>query len=70
MIWVLYIMVVWVSVSVVILATCWYAGAVLKQFWPEWWQQVVVDTDPDFEANDHGFAACSSGQRKKVRTVQ
>jgi hypothetical protein len=69
MIWVLYVMVVWVSASVVIVATGWYAAAVLKQLWPEWWQQVVVDMDPYFEANDNSFTARSSGQRHTTRLI-
>lgn len=46
MMWVLYFIVLWLSASVVILATGWYAAASLKQLWPEWWRQVVVDVDP------------------------
>lgn len=50
MIWVLYFFVIWFSASVVILATGWYVSTVLKQFCPGWWQRVVVDIDPYFEA--------------------
>lgn len=34
MMWVLYFMVLWLSASIVILATGWYATAILKQYLP------------------------------------
>jgi hypothetical protein len=50
MIWFLYFSVVWVSASVVILATGWYVSTILKVYCPGWWRRVVVDFDPYVEA--------------------
>jgi hypothetical protein len=63
----LYFIVIWISVSAVILATSWYASTVLKQYWPEWWQRVVVDMDPAYKAYDSRFTAHASGQRRVPR---
>ena len=47
--WVLNLMTLWFGVSSLIIATGWYAALVIPQFWPDWWKQVVVDVDPDFQ---------------------
>ena len=46
---VLNLMTLWFGVSSLIIATGWYAALVIPQFWPDWWKQVVVDVDPDFQ---------------------
>ena len=44
--WLLYLVISWFAVSIVIIATGWYAARVIPLFWPDWWRQVVVDVEP------------------------
>jgi hypothetical protein len=46
--WLLDVAILWFSLSVVVIATGWYAAVVIPVFWPEWWRRVVVDTEPDY----------------------
>ena len=47
MTWLLDLMILWFSLSILIVATGWYAARVIPLFWPQWWRRVVVDTEPD-----------------------
>lgn len=40
--WLLKIVAIWLSLDILIIATSWYVALTIKQFWPEWWQRVVV----------------------------
>jgi hypothetical protein len=42
--------ILWICLSVLILATGWYAASILRSYCPRWWHRVVVDIDPYFEA--------------------
>lgn len=41
------LIVVWLGVDIVIVATCWYAAALVKTFWPGWWRRVIVADEPE-----------------------
>lgn len=46
--WVLKIIVVWLSIDVVFLATVWYAVVAIKPCCLNWWRQVIVDDRMEF----------------------
>jgi hypothetical protein len=43
--------VAWLSISIVVISTCWYAVTIIKPRFPNWWKQVVVDDDPFYAAS-------------------
>ena len=45
--WLLYVLVIWISLDIIILATCWYACTTIAPRWPELWRQIVVDDEPE-----------------------
>jgi hypothetical protein len=45
--WIFRFMVLWVGVSLVVLATGWYISNVIPRLWPAWWRRVVVDIEPE-----------------------
>ena len=45
--WLFKITMIWLSLDVIIFATCWYGVVVIKPRWPGWWKQVVADIDPE-----------------------
>lgn len=46
--WLLKVIVIWLSVDVVLIATIWYVVVTVQQLWPDWWARVVADSlDPD-----------------------
>ncbi|RME77701.1 MAG: hypothetical protein D6784_03325 [Chloroflexi bacterium] len=38
--------ILWFSVSVVVLATAWYAWVTVPLFFPDWWRREIVDAEP------------------------
>ena len=40
------VVVIWLSLSVFVVATGWYVATLIKEYWPDWWRRVVVDTEP------------------------
>ena len=46
MIWWIKFAVIWFSIDIVIIAIGWYALAVIKPRYPEWWRRVIADYDP------------------------
>jgi hypothetical protein len=42
--WLIKVAVIWLSFDIVLLSTGWYASLIIKQFWPDWWQRLVVNT--------------------------
>ena len=38
--------ILWLALSVFVVATIWYGATVIKAYWPGWWQRTVVDVDP------------------------
>jgi hypothetical protein len=46
--WLLDLIILWFGLSIVLVATGWYAAVVVPLFWPEWWRRVVVDTESDY----------------------
>ncbi len=40
---------IWVSSSVVIIATGWYARTIIKILWPNWWEREIVGYIPEFD---------------------
>lgn len=43
MTWLSNAMIVWLSLDVLIIAAGWYAVAIIKPHWPDWWRRVVAD---------------------------
>lgn len=41
--------IIWLSLSIVLLATCWYFGLTLSTLFPIWWKDNVVDYDPYYQ---------------------
>ena len=39
------VVVIWLSIDILIIATGWYAATVIKPNFPNWWRRVVVDDD-------------------------
>ena len=49
MIWWLQLIIIWLSIDIVIIATGWYM-VTLKQYFPDWWEQVIAcEAESDFE---------------------
>jgi hypothetical protein len=49
MIWWFQLIVVWLSIDVVIIATGWYAITTIKRYFPNWWERVIAcEVEPDF----------------------
>ena len=44
--WLINLVILWFAVSILIIATSWYAARVIPIFWPDWWKRVVVDVEP------------------------
>ncbi len=44
--WLVNFAVVWFCLSVLIIATGWYFGSIIRDNWPDWWHRVVMDRDP------------------------
>ena len=45
--WILGFGLLWISSGIVIVATGWYAAAVIEPRWPEWWRQHIIADDPE-----------------------
>ncbi len=43
--WIVKLLVLWFSSSVVILATGWYLTATIKPYFPKWWARHIVSDD-------------------------
>ena len=37
---------IWFSLSIVVIATGWYASVTLPVYYPDWWRRVIVDVEP------------------------
>ena len=44
------IVVIWLSSSILIMATSWYAKGIIQLYWPDWWNREVVGCAPESEA--------------------
>jgi hypothetical protein len=47
--WLLKFLTVWGSIDVVVIATGWYLGNVLRVHFPNWWKRVICDDGPEIE---------------------
>jgi|GEM_PF-6044156 len=43
--WLLKLVVIWLSIDILIIATGWYFVTTIKPLCPGWWKRVVVDDD-------------------------
>lgn len=41
------IIILWLSLDIIILATAWYLVTTIKPRYPNWWRQMIVDDEPD-----------------------
>ena len=46
--WLLKLVVLWLCIDTLIVATAWYAVVAIKPCFPNWWRRVVADEMPDF----------------------
>ncbi len=46
--WLLNFVVIWLSISIFVVATSWYIAKTIAPLYPNWWKRVVVDFEPDF----------------------
>jgi hypothetical protein len=54
--WFLKLVVIWVSIDVVIIATAWYIVSVIKPHFPNWWRQTIVAEEPEIGLNPEAVA--------------
>ncbi len=47
MVWLLEIAFIWLTISLLVLATGWYLSTLVPRLWPDWWRRVVIDLEPD-----------------------
>lgn len=40
------IVVLWIAVDTVLIATGWFFATTVKSLWPSWWRRAVVDEAP------------------------
>lgn len=45
--WLLIFVIIWLCLSVIIIATSWYMAETLQPFIPNWWKRVIVDDQPE-----------------------
>lgn len=61
-----FVLIVWLSLDGLIIATGWFAVATIKPRWPEWWRRVVADELP--VAGSRWFvASCSTDNEQPPR---
>ncbi len=46
--WLLKFIVLWLCIDTLIVSTAWYAVAVIKPCFPNWWRRMVADEMPYF----------------------
>lgn len=48
--WLLKGIILWLSFDLILISTFWYLTVTIKQLWPGWWKEVIVDdlAEPDF----------------------
>ena len=44
--WLVKLVVIWMSIDILMLATSWYGVTVIKPRYPDWWKRVIVDHEP------------------------
>jgi hypothetical protein len=45
--WLLMFAIIWLCLSVIIIATGWYMAESLQSFFPNWWKRVIADDEPE-----------------------
>jgi hypothetical protein len=45
--WLFKLVVIWLSLDVLIIATGWYAVKAIKPLFPNWWKEVIADNAPE-----------------------
>ncbi len=45
--WSLQLIVIWLSLDILIIATGWYAVTTLKPYFPNWWKRTIADVEPE-----------------------
>ena len=45
--WLLKLIVIWLSIDILIVASVWYAVSTIRPLYPNWWRRVIVDDDPE-----------------------
>jgi len=42
----LQLIVIWLSIDILIIATGWYAVTTIKPYFPNWWKRTIADVEP------------------------
>lgn len=45
--WLLQLIIIWLSIDILIIATGWYAVTTIKPYFPNWWKRTIADVEPD-----------------------
>jgi hypothetical protein len=61
--WLLKLIVIWLSVDVLIMATSWYAVTTIKPHFPNLWRLVIAVNDPNLNKAVPAFVVVSSHRR-------
>ncbi len=48
MAWWLQLIIIWLSIDIVVIATGWYGVTTIKPKFPNWWKRVIADVEPDY----------------------
>ncbi len=38
--------IIWLSISALVIATSWFAVKTIPRYWPDWWERHIVDLFP------------------------
>jgi hypothetical protein len=45
--WFLQLIVIWLSIDILVIATGWYAVTTIKPYFPNWWKRTIADIEPE-----------------------
>jgi hypothetical protein len=45
--WFLQLIVIWLSIDILVIATGWYAVTTIKTYFPNWWKRTIADIEPE-----------------------
>lgn len=48
--WLWQLVLIWLSIDILIIATGWYAVSTIKPHFPDWWKRTIADIEPDTSA--------------------
>jgi hypothetical protein len=45
--WLLQLIIIWLSIDILIIATGWYSITTIKPYFPNWWKCTIADFEPE-----------------------